>query len=114
MGGKMLFGPDNTLYVTVGDRDRLCCTGTEDNSLRMKAQSLSSDAGKTLRLHDDGSITEGQSVRRPRGREAGDLHVRAPQRVYGLAFNPETRRAYGSRDGPMGGDEVNILLPGHN
>src|SRR5690242_4868599 len=32
MGGKILFGPDETLYVTVGDRDRLCCTGTEDNS----------------------------------------------------------------------------------
>src|SRR5690348_14539567 len=56
MGGKLLFGPDNTLYVTVGDRDRLCCTGTEDNSLRMKAQSLTSDAGKTLRINDDGSI----------------------------------------------------------
>ena len=40
MGGKLLFGPDETLYVTVGDRDRLCCTGTEDNSLRMKAQDL--------------------------------------------------------------------------
>jgi glucose/arabinose dehydrogenase len=36
MAGKLLFGPDETLYVTVGDRDRLCCTGTEDNSLRMK------------------------------------------------------------------------------
>src|SRR5688572_29127488 len=46
-GGKILFGPDETLYVTIGDRDRLCCTGTEDNSLRMKAQDLSNHVGKT-------------------------------------------------------------------
>ena len=50
MGGKLLFGPDETLYVTVGDRDRLCCTGTEDNSLRLKAQDLGNDVGKVLRL----------------------------------------------------------------
>jgi aldose sugar dehydrogenase len=38
LAGHMMFGPDNSLYVMVGDRDRLCCTGVEDNSLRMKAQ----------------------------------------------------------------------------
>src|SRR5262245_38944442 len=56
LAGRMLFGPDQTLYVTVGDRDRLCCTGTEDNSLRMKAQSLDNHVGKTLRLKDDGGV----------------------------------------------------------
>src|SRR5262249_10688401 len=55
LAGRLLFGPDRTLYVTVGDRDRLCCTGTEDNSLRMKAQDLGNHVGKTLRLRDDGS-----------------------------------------------------------
>jgi hypothetical protein len=54
--GRLLFGPDNTLYVTVGDRDSRCCDGGEDNSLRMRAQSLDSDYGKTLRIRDDGSI----------------------------------------------------------
>jgi len=38
MGGKLLFGPDATLYVTVGDRDTKCCQPTDDNSLRLKAQ----------------------------------------------------------------------------
>ncbi len=33
LAGRVFFGPDSMLYVTVGDRDRLCCTGTEDNSL---------------------------------------------------------------------------------
>ena len=56
LGGHMMFGPDSTLYVMVGDRDRLCCTGTEDNSLRMKAQALDNHVGKTLRLKDDGGV----------------------------------------------------------
>jgi len=56
LAGRIFFAPDGMLYVTVGDRDRLCCTGTEDNSLRMKAQKLDNDAGKTLRLRDDGTV----------------------------------------------------------
>jgi glucose/arabinose dehydrogenase len=45
-----------TLFVAVGDRDRLCCNGSEDNSLRMKAQDLGNHVGKTLRLRDDGGV----------------------------------------------------------
>lgn len=56
LAGRIYFTPDSMLYVTVGDRDRLCCTGTEDNSLRMKAQALNNDVGKTLRLRDDGTV----------------------------------------------------------
>src|SRR5262249_23306705 len=56
LAGHMMFGPDSLLYVMVGDRDRLCCTGTEDNSLRMKAQALDNHVGKTLRLKDDGGV----------------------------------------------------------
>jgi len=113
MGGKMLFGPDNTLYVTVGDRDRLCCTGTEDNSLRMKAQSLSNDVGKTLRLNDDGSIPKDNPfVGRAGARR--EIFTYGHRNGYGLAFNPETGVLWQAEIGPMGGDEVNILLPGHN
>ena len=113
MGGKLLFGPDNTLYVTVGDRDRLCCTGTEDNSLRMKAQSLMSDAGKTLRINDDGSIPKnnpfvGRADAKP------EIFTYGHRNGYGLAFNPETGVLWQAEIGPMGGDEINILEAGHN
>jgi glucose/arabinose dehydrogenase len=113
MGGKILFGPDESLYVTVGDRDRLCCTGTEDNSLRMKAQDLSNHVGKTLRLRDDGSVPQdnpfvGRAGARP------EIFTYGHRNGYGLAFHPETGELWQAEIGPMGGDEVNILLAGHN
>ncbi len=93
--GRVFFGPGGMLFMTVGDRDRLCCTGTEDNSLRMKAQALDNHVGKTLRLRDDGIGAAGQSVRRPRRRQAGDLHLRPSQRL--RADGASTRPARSGR-----------------
>jgi len=56
LAGRIFFSPDALLYVTIGDRDRLCCNGGEDSSLRAKAQKLDNHVGKTLRLRDDGSV----------------------------------------------------------
>jgi glucose/arabinose dehydrogenase len=113
MGGKILFGPDETLYVTVGDRDRLCCTGTDDNSLRMKAQDLSNHVGKTLRIRDDGTVPSDNPFVGRAGAKP-EIFTYGHRNGYGLAFNPETGELWQAEIGPMGGDEVNILLPGHN
>ena len=113
MAGKLYFTADNSLYVTVGDRDRLCCTGTEDNSLRMKAQKLNSDVGKTLRLRDDGTVPpDNPFVTRTDAKP--EIFTYGHRNGYGLAVNPETGELWQAEIGPMGGDEVNILFPGHN
>jgi glucose/arabinose dehydrogenase len=113
MAGKILFGPDESLYVTIGDRDRLCCTGTEDNSLRMKAQSLANHVGKTLRLRDDGSVPPDNPFVGRAGAKP-EIFTYGHRNGYGLAFHPETGELWQAEIGPMGGDEVNILKPGHN
>jgi aldose sugar dehydrogenase len=113
LAGRVYFGPDGSLYVTVGDRDRICCNGSEDNSLRMKAQSLESDAGKTLRLRDDGSIPPDNPFVGRAGAKP-EIFTYGHRNGYGLAINPETGDLWQAEIGPMGGDEVNILQPGHN
>jgi glucose/arabinose dehydrogenase len=113
LAGRLLFGPDRTLYVTVGDRDRVCCNGSEDNSLRMKAQSLGTHVGKTLRLRDDGTVPpDNPFVGRPEAKP--EIFTYGHRNGYGLAFHPQTGALWQAEIGPMGGDEVNILIPGHN
>ena len=113
LAGRVYFAPDGLLYVTVGDRDRLCCTGTEDNSLRMKAQKLDNHVGKTLRLRDDGTVPPDNPFIGRAGAKP-EIFTYGHRNGYGLAVNPETGVLWQAEIGPMGGDEVNILLPGHN
>ena len=113
LGGKILFGPGDHLYVTVGDRDRICCNGTDDNSLRLKAQHLNNHIGKTLRLRDDGTVPTDNPFSFQPGFRA-EIYTYGHRNGYGLAFHPETGELWQAEIGPMGGDEVNILRPGHN
>jgi len=113
LAGRIYFAPDASLYVTVGDRDRICCNGTDDNSLRMKAQSLNNHVGKTLRLRDDGSVPADNPFVGRVGAKP-EIFTYGHRNGYGLAVNPETGELWQAEIGPMGGDEINILSPGHN
>ena len=111
--GRMEFGPDKSLYVTVGDRDSLCCGPQDDNSIRILAQSLTSHIGKTLRLTDDGGIPQdnpfvGRADARP------EIFTYGHRNGFGLRFHPETGELWQMEIGPLGGDEINILTPGAN
>src|SRR5437899_3978278 len=102
LAGRMLFGPDQTLYVTVGDRDRLCCTGTDDNTLRLKAQDLANHVGKTLRIRDDGSVPPDNPFVGKAGAKL-EVFTYGHRNGYGLAFHPETGELWQAEIGPMGG-----------
>jgi glucose/arabinose dehydrogenase len=111
--GRLEFGPDKTLYVSVGDRDRLCCGQQDDNSIRIRAQSLSDHVGKILRLKDDGTApADNPFVGRPGAKP--EIFTYGHRNSYGLRFHPETGELWQMEIGPMGGDEINILKPGAN
>lgn len=110
-GGRMIFGPDGMLYVSVGDRDG---NTRDDNSpARKEAQSLAHHTGKVLRLRDDGSIPpDNPFVKDPKAK--GEIFTYGHRNAYGLAFHPQTGELWASEFGAAGGDELNLLLPGHN
>jgi glucose/arabinose dehydrogenase len=120
LAGRVYFGKDGMLYVTIGDRDRICCNaqqlradGSDDNSLRMKSQALDNHVGKTLRLKDDGTVPPDNPFVGKTGAKP-EIYTFGHRNGYGLAVHPETGQLWQAEIGPMGGDEVNILVPGHN
>ena len=79
----------------------------------MRAQALDNDFGKILRIRDDGSIPPDN----PFVKRAGALpqiYTYGNRNAYGLAYYPDTSELWESEIGPLGGDELNVLQPGHN
>jgi len=101
-GGRIAFDRAGLLYLTVGERQE-----------EARAQKGDDHGGKVLRLRDDGSVPAdnpfvGKAGYKP---EIYTLGHRSPQ---GLALNPETGAIWENEHGPLGGDEINVLLPGRN
>ena len=67
LNGRLAFGRDGMIYMSTG------------GNISKVAQDPMSLRGKILRLRDDGTITAGQSVRRPARIPARDLHARPSQ-----------------------------------
>jgi glucose/arabinose dehydrogenase len=101
-GSRLLFDTKGHLFVSIGDRAH---PGDE--------QDLSHPNGKILRFYDDGRVPKDN----PFANRPGALPSiwsyghRNPQ---GLGFSPSTGELWEAEHGPRGGDELNIVLPGHN
>jgi glucose/arabinose dehydrogenase len=98
---RLTWGRDGTLYMTTG--------GVNGNV----AQDPNSDAGKVLRLRDDGTVPPdnpfvGKAGYRP------EIFTLGHRSALGLATNPRTGEIWENENGPNGGDEINILKPGAN
>jgi len=101
-GGRMVFGNDGMLYMTIGERQE-----------ETRAQNGLDHGGKLIRLRDDGSVPgdnpfAGRDDMLP---EIYALGIRSPQ---GLALHPQTGALWENEHGPLGGDEVNIMRAGGN
>lgn len=100
-GSRIAFADDGTLYMTTG-----APFGTE-------AQDPASVYGKVLRLRDDGSIPEDNPfVGRNDANPA--VYSLGHRDQLGLVRHPESGAILSVEHGPNGGDEVNLIQPGHN
>jgi glucose/arabinose dehydrogenase len=101
-GGRIAFDRNGFLFLTVGERQE-----------PERAQNGRDHGGKVLRLRDDGSVpADNPFVGKPDyAPEVYSLGHRSPQ---GLAVHPVTGAIWENEHGPLGGDEINIVLPGRN
>jgi glucose/arabinose dehydrogenase len=110
-GGKILWMPDGTLLLSVGDGGNPPVQ--IDGALsRLQAQKLDSHIGKVLRLRDDGTAPPdnpfaGRAGARP------EIYTAGHRNVQGLARHPDGR-VFATEHGPLGGDELNQIRAGSN
>jgi len=87
---RIAFAPDGTMFVTSGERFQFT-----------PAQDPKVDLGKIIHM-----TAEGQRI-------GGDYYTLGHRNLLGIAFAPDGR-LWETEMGPMGGDELNLILPGRN
>jgi glucose/arabinose dehydrogenase/galactose mutarotase-like enzyme len=101
-GCRFLFDGAGHLFFTIGDR------GRPDD-----AQDLASPLGKIHRVFDDGRIPPDNPFVKTPG-ALGSVWTYGHRHPQGLQFHPATGRFWSTEHGPSGGDEINVISPGHN
>jgi len=101
-GSRIAFDREVHVYFSVGDRGQ----GPD-------AQNLAQPNGKIHRLKTDGSIPKDNPFIGIPG-AAPSLFSFGHRNPQGLATDPRTGRIWESEHGPMGGDELNLLIGGRN
>jgi glucose/arabinose dehydrogenase len=104
-GSRLVFARDGTLFITTGER--MITEG------RMQAQRLGGTLGKVVRINPDGSIPHdnpfvGRAGALPEIFSIGHRNIQA------AAINPRSGELWEVEHGTRGGDEVNIVRPGHD
>ena len=101
LNGRVVFGRDGMVYMSTG------------GNIGKVAQEPSSLRGKILRLRDDGSVPPdnpfaGRAGYRP------EIYTLGHRNTLALIVHPETGAVWNNENGPNGGDEINIIVPGRN
>jgi len=108
VGGKVVIGPDSNVYVVVG----------EMGGHRTLAQNIADgpDAdgtGGILRITQDGQVVSGDPI-------FGDelplslYYAIGIRNSFGFDFDPLTGNLWDTENGPVAGDEINLVEPGFN
>ena len=104
---RIVFSRDGKILMSVGMPTRHKIGNADD------AQNPGSHGGKILRLNDDGTVPDdnpfvGREGYRP------ELYALGIRNALGLFVHPETGEVWETENGPLGGDELNIIEAGRN
>ena len=101
---RIAFAPDGSLFMTVGGAF---------GDWADRAQDPGDTVGKLLRLRDDGSVP-GDNPFVGRDGYRPEIYSLGHRNQLGLFVHPETGVLWAHENGPLGGDELNIIRAGGN
>jgi glucose/arabinose dehydrogenase len=111
-GGEVVLGPDNNIYVVIGDIEGYKKEATKDKAQNFENGPDPDGRAGILRITQDGQ---------PMGK--GILGDSYPLNLYyaygirnsfGMDFDPVTGNLWDTENGPKYGDEINLVEPGFN
>lgn len=111
-GGVIKIGPDNNLYVVIGDLEGYYNKSSSTSAQNFKNGSSPDGRAGILRITQDGDAVE-----------TGILGNEFPMKLYyaygirnsfGIDFDPVTGNLWDTENGPEYGDEINLVIPGFN
>lgn len=97
-GGDIKFGPDNMLYITVGD----------GGGAPGRSQEIDNLLGKILRVDIRGELP----IRYDKPSDI--FYALGLRNSFRMAWNPLSRTLYATENGPIGRDEINAIVEGGN
>lgn len=106
--GRMAFGLDGYLYLTVGDR-----MFEPDMMADHPALDVTNHMGTIVRLHDDGRVPDDNPFVGS-GDALPEIWSYGHRNLQGLAVDPGTGEVWSNEHGPRGGDELNLISGGGN
>ncbi len=102
-GSRVLFLPDGTLLMTIGDR----------GATPERAQDTRDHSGTIVRLNADGSVPDDNPfVDDPS--YAPEIYTYGHRNIQGIVRHPATGDVWVTEHGPRGSDELNRIVAGQN
>jgi len=111
-GSRLVWLPDGTLLMSIGDGGNPPISFDGEN-IRNQAQDLGTVFGKVLRLTDDGEAPPDNPFV---GREGArpEIYSYGHRNIQGMTLDAASGRVWANEHGSKGGDEINLIQPGHN
>jgi aldose sugar dehydrogenase len=106
-GGVVLIGPDNNIYLVVGD---LGYPVTKAQNVNSKSSTNGNGTSAIYRLTKEGSAAKGNPI----GGDMAKYYAYGIRNSFGMDFDPVTGKLWDTENGPWYADEVNLVEPGFN
>lgn len=108
VGGKILIGPENNVYVTMGDQTKFNITQAQN----IRNGPSPDKTGGILRITQNGHPVEENVL----GNEypLNLYYAYGIRNSFGIDFDPVTGKLWDTENGPYYGDEINLVEPGFN
>ena len=111
-GGKIKIGPDNNIYLVIGDVSGYSTAKTRTKDLNYQNGKDSDGRGGILRITQDGKPVGNGII--GNNTPANKYYAYGIRNSFGMDFDPVTGKLWDTETGPTFGDEINLVEPGFN